>query len=399
MGVDGQSANSLGHPSAWHRRLYSSLVQFLFVAVLNGVCFASADTSTAIRVQGSGVPPHLTFACCERGIAEMQSLFADPGLILSLHKLQATVAIPILDFTAPRAEVVRHLYREGIPIVAWIVLPKEQGYYLTADNEAEAATWVDSFEQWTRQQGLHWAAVGLDIEPNVADLAQLRGHPWRLFSKLLGRSMDAGRIRRARKAYSTLIDSIRARGYVVQTYQMPYIPAERRVHSTLLDRLLGTVYARGDEDYVMLYTSNARPVGAGMIWSLGPGDQGIVIGSTDGDGVPGSGNGPLDWNEFSRDLIVASHFTERIGVYDLEGCVRQGFLTPLLTVDWNGSVEIPAASIQRARRFGVLIRSALWIGSNLSYLIPSAFFLIVICIWWRRRVARKRRGTQLQFPH
>jgi len=58
-----------------------------------------------------------------------------------------------------------------------------------------------------------------------------------------------------------------------------------------------------------------------MIWSLGRGAQGISLGSTDGETPPGVGSGPLDWNEFSRDLIVASHYSRRVGVYDLEGLV------------------------------------------------------------------------------
>lgn len=376
-----------------YRRLCTPLSLFLLVGIFFTGGLAATDTSQPIRVQGPGMRPHLAFACCEHGIEGMQSVFADPGLIASLRELQAMIAIPILDFSSERAAVVRRLNQESVPAIAWIVLPKEQGYYLTADNEQETVNWVQRFEKWTHDEGLRWIAVGLDIEPNFAELVKLRGHPWRLFTTLLGRSMDSGRIRRACKAYSTLIESIRARGYVVQIYQMPYIPAERRLHSTLLDRLLGTVDARGDDEYVMLYTSNARPIGAGMIWSLGPGAHGIAIGSTDGDSTPGTGNGPLDWNEFSRDLIVASHFSGRIGVYDLEGCIRQGFLPRLLTMDWNESVEIPAASVRRAARFGFLVRSGLWIGSNFLYLFAVGF-LCAVLIWWRWRTSRNVSGTR-----
>ncbi len=361
------------------------LCLFLILGIFNVKALATTqDVSAGLRVKGPGAPPHLTFACCEHGIGDV---FADPGPIPSLRKLHANVAIPILDFSPQRAEVVRRLNQEGIGVVAWIVLPKEQGYYLTADNEPQAAARVEAFEQWTHDQGLRWAGVGLDIEPNVAELAQLRGHPWRLFTKLLSRGLKGGRITRAREAYSALIEAIRSKGYLVQIYQMPYIAAERRAHSSIPDRLLGTVDVRGDDDYLMLYTNYTRAVGAGMIWSLGPSAQGIAIGSTDGDATPGSGTGPLDWSEFSRDLIVASHFTQQIGVYDLEGCIRQGFLPRLLAMDWNESVTIPAVSIQRAARLALIVRSVLWIGSNFPYLISGAL-LITVCIWWRRRSSR-----------
>jgi hypothetical protein len=321
----------------------------------------------------------------------MQGILNKPGQLGMLKSLHATVAIPIQDFTPQRATIVQLLNQQGIPAVAWIVLPKEQGYYLTADNAPQAAARLADFEVWTRTYGLRWAAVGLDIEPSFTELAQLRSHRWELIKTLLARSVNLRRIGRARKAYYLLIDQIRSLGYPVQVYQMPYIPMERDVHSTLPDRLLGSVDVRGDQNYLMLYTSFARPIGAGMIWSLGPHAGGIGVGSTDGDTAPGTGSGPLDWSEFSRDLIVASHFTRQIGVYDLEGCIRQGFLPRLVTMDWSQSVVLPRESTQRAARFGLIARLILWIVSNLLYLVLAA----IVLIGWLIRRRRSRRKAAM----
>jgi hypothetical protein len=168
------------------------------------------------------------------------------------------------------------------------------------------------------------------------------------------------------------------------------------VHSSLPDRWLGTVDVHGNEDYLMLYTSFARMAGAGIILSLGPGAQGIAVGSTDGDTSPGSGTGPLNWDEFSRDLIVASHFSKNIGVYDLEGCVRQGFLPRMETMDWSQSVVIPAEMVRKAGRMRRAIRVALWIASHIVYLsvvVVATIWLVVR--WWRsRRRARQHRVAQ-----
>jgi hypothetical protein len=201
---------------------------------------------------------------------------------------------------------------------------------------------------------------------------------------------------RAKADYASLITNLESRGYSVQTYLMPYIPAERDVRSTLLDRLLGTVDVRGSEEYLMLYTSVARPVGAGIIWSLGPRAKSIVIGVTDGHTTPGTGNGPLDWDELVRDLIVASHFSRHIGIYNLEGCVRQGFLPRLEKMDWSQSVVIPAESIHKAERIGLLVRIALWIGSHALYLLCVVLLLLawlVRCIRRRKLALRSLDGT------
>jgi hypothetical protein len=346
--------------------------------------------SAGVTVQGPGVPPNLGFACCDQGIEKMQGLFDNQEVIVDLRDLHAEVAIPILDFSPERTAIVHRLNQAGIPVIAWVMLGKEQGFYLNADNAPEAAERVSRLEQWSRENGLRWTAIGLDIEPNFNEFVNLKTHRLRLVARLVRRSFDGNRISRARHEYSELIDQIRSQGFPVQTYVMPYIPAERSVHSTLLDRMLGTADIRGDEEYVMLYTSSAREVGAGMIWSVGKDSQAISIGSTDGSSAPGSGVGPLNWEEFSRDLIVASHYSKYIGVYDLEGCVRQGFLPRLKTIDWSQSVTIPEQSIRRARRLGLILRAVLWIGSNLIYIAIVFIFAVSWIVWrWRTRRTKK----------
>lgn len=343
-----------------------------------------------VRVTGPGTLPRLGFACCDRGIEEAQSLFADGRVIAALQELHAEVAVPTLDFTVERAQIVRTLNRAGIPVIAWILLPEKEGFYLNADNAPQAEARFTGFEAWTREYGLQWARVGLDIEPNFAELGRLREHWWRLAPALVEWSLDEGRIDRARIEYSALIRMIQSAGYRVQTYQMPFVVAERREHSTAIDRLLGTVEVRGNDDYLMLYTSYApRSVGAGMIWELGPYSQAIAIGSTAGNATPGSYGAPLNWMEFSRDLIVASHFTRSIGVYDLEGCVRQGFLTRLTAMDWGQTVFIPAGSIERASRMARALRIALWIGTRIWYLV-CLMLLLVAWLVWRGRLRRGR---------
>jgi hypothetical protein len=356
-------------------------------AVLSAV---AAQAPTGIRVQGPGSSPDIGFACCDKGVEEMQSLFADRNVIPSLNELHAEVAVAILDFAPERTAVVRRLNQAGIRVIAWIMLPKEEGYYLNADNSPAAMARIAAFEKWTAENGLKWAAVGLDIEPNFAELAALKTHRWHLIITLIRRSLDGKRIQRARTEYSRLIAELQSRGYAVQTYQMPYLPAEHSVHSTLLDRLFGTVDVHGNEEYLMLYTNVARPIGAAMIWSLGRGAQGISVGTTDGETPPGVGSGPLDWDEFSRDLIVASHYSRQLGVYDLEGCVRQGFLPRLKTMDWNKSVVIPAESVRRAERLGLILRTVLWTSSHILYLISAT---LALCAWfaWHRRVRKKKR--------
>jgi hypothetical protein len=375
------------------RRPVSSLLgTSLFVGICHFVAaFALASAPSAgIRVQGPGVAPQLIFACCDDGSSQMQSLLTNSNLIANLKSLHAGLAIGIVDFTPERAEFVRGLNLEGIPVFAALGMPPEQGSYFNAENAPEAEARFAAFDAWTREQRLRWDGVGLDIEPNFAELASLNGHWWRLLTKFLWRAVDVQRMHRARRLYSALIANIRSRGYFVQTYQLPYLPVERKARSYLLDRLLGTVDVRGDQEVLMLYTSYAGPSGAAIIWKLGPDAQAIAICCTDGD--PATTPAVLDWGRFSGDLIIAGHFSHVIGVYDLGGCVRQGFMPRLKTMNWSESVTIPAVAMQAANRRLRLLTLALWVSSHVPYLV-FVLLLAIALIGWRWRIRRIQRSA------
>jgi hypothetical protein len=123
-----------------------------------------------------------------------------------------------------------------------------------------------------------------------------------------------------------------------------------------------------------------------LIWVYGRDAQAIAVGSTTGP-TSDPHFARLNWEEFSRDLRVANHFSHEIGVYNLQGCVRQGFLARLKTVDWNESVTISAESVRKATQLRVRVQRVLWIVSNLPYFLA----VILIAIAWTIVRSNKRR--------
>jgi hypothetical protein len=144
----------------------------------------------------------------------------------------------------------------------------------------------------------------------------------------------------------------------------------------------------------MLYTNFARQFGAALIWQYGPVAQTIAVGSTASSGDPATDakNPPLNWEEFSRDLIVAHHFSPVIGVYSLEGCVHQGFMPKLKAMDWTQAVVIPSESLKGSVQSSKGVRAILWLGSHLLYFI--AVFLVMVA-WLVRAIVRWRRRKVL----
>jgi hypothetical protein len=337
-----------------------------------------------IRVAGPGVSPRLFFACCSRGPDEAERLFADPSVISSLRALHAGVAIGTGDLSPDRAHIVQQLNEAGIPVVAGLELPGDQGYYLNSGNEPQAAARFAAFQQWTAAYGLHWSAVALDIEPDIRLFDDLGHHRLRLASLLLIHYFEFARVRRARQAYENLILQMQAQGYKVLTYQLPIIVPERKAHFTILERLLGIVDVRGNDEVIMIFSGLNQAIGSAMIWRLGPDSQSIALLGTD---APGHS---LSWNDFSRDLIVASHFSREVGIYNLEGAVRLGLLSRLQTMDWHQSAIISAHSLTLARRLQWIAGAGLWLLEFLPFLLLAvllalAWVITRLWMWLRRR--------------
>jgi hypothetical protein len=344
----------------------------------------------SVVVPASGTQPQLFFAS-DSATEKLAALFT-PTVIADLKDLHAGVALAIRDFTPQRAQLVRQLMDSGVPVIAWLVLPKEQGYYFNVSNAPQAAARFSEFQAWTAAQSLHWSAVGLDIEPKIDEL---QGGAWHLATSFLHRYFDNQRVERARQTYAALIGAMQAAGYRVQTYQLLFLIDERKAHTDILQRMVGLVDVRGDEEVLMLYSSFSRQAGPALIWSYGPESQSIAVGSTapSGSAKFDARYPPLNWEEFSRDLLVASHFSRMVGVYSLEGCVQQGFLSRLKTLRWDQSVTIPAEQVKNVIHFRHFVRTVLWVSTNIFWLllIPPA---LIVGFVWRRRALRRQMDAQ-----
>jgi len=320
----------------------------------------------------------LTFFC-ELDAAELDALVADGAVIAQITALGAQVSLGLRDLSAARAAVVQRLSAAGIAVIAWQLLPTEQGYWYNLSNAHHAAARYAAFQAWTREHGLRWAAVGIDIEPDIREVARWFASPLRLAPTIVRRALDGGRLRRAAAAYRDLIAQMHADNYLVESYTMPLMCDERRAGATLLQRLAGLVDLPTDREVPMLYSSFYRPYGAGLLWSYAPEGSAAGLGST-GGGVDVGGIdqiAPLSWAEFSRDLRLAQRHCHEIYIFSLEGCVRQGFLERLIDFNWDGPVELPAMHARRVGRARLALRMLLWLSAR-----PYVAWLSLLPLIW-----------------
>jgi hypothetical protein len=310
-------------------------------------------------------PRRWNFAC-EVEAAALDLLFADPALTGHLAALDAGVSLGLLDLSAERAAVVRRLNEAGIPMVAWLLLPHEQGYWFNLNNAPQAAACYARFRAWTARYGLQWSAVAVDIEPDIDELTMmLDGRMKQILPRLVRRAFDAERVRRGQAAYAALATQIRADGYEVESYQFPFIVDERRAGSTLLQRIFGLVDVQADHEVLMLYTSLWPEAGPGLLWSYAPQAGAIGLGSTGGGIEIGDQEvEPLSFEQLVRDLRLARRWSDDLFVFSLESCAERGFLPRLRDMDWDGPAMPPLAVARQVARWRRGLHALLWASAH-----------------------------------
>jgi hypothetical protein len=282
--------------------------------------------------------------------------------------------------------VVRRLNEAGIPVVAWILLPEDQGYWPNAANVREVAARYDQIRAWSAENGLRWAAVALDVEPDQREIRRLIAD-WRsAMPTVLQRVFSPSSVVGAVKEYRDLVARFRADGYSVDSYVLPFVVDDRKVGSTLLQRVGGIVDVPADREVPMLYSSFVGSAGPGILWSYAPDFRSVAVGSTGGGvQIAGADKLFLDWEGFSRDLRLARRWTEDVHVFSLEGCVRQGFLERLLTLDWSAPVQPPTEMAAKVEGYRRCLRAVLWVDANPIALVAG----LVAVVWLARRLVRR----------
>ncbi|MCK9246312.1 MAG: hypothetical protein M0P11_05085 [Anaerolineaceae bacterium] len=297
---------------------------------------------------------HLTFFC-ELDGADLKKLFDNRFVYDDLKALGASVSMGILDFSDERVAVVRRFNQLGIPLKAWLLLSKDEGYWFNMENHAQALQRYADFKDWSDQHELRWSGIGLDIEPDINQMTDAYFLRTRALKKALQRYLSKNSLKQASLAYRKLAFTIKDDGYFLEAYHFPFIVDDRKAGSTVAQRLGGLVDVPVDREVLMLYSSLFQPLGNRILWSYAAEAQAIGIGSTGGGVVMDEAKLPktLSWDEFATDLRLAWQSGKPVYVFSLEGCVEQDFLARLITFDWAGEVSLPQTGLVEKARTGL----------------------------------------------
>jgi len=343
--------------------------------------------------------PRLSFFC-ELETPALERLFAEINL-QDLVDLKAGVSLGILDLSPERAEVVRRLNTAGVSVTAWLLLPREQGYWLNLGNGEAALNRYEAMQVWARQNGLTFDGVGLDFEPDLADLERCARERWRILPVLLRRSLDRRRLWRGQADYKELARRIRMDGLRLDTYMFSLIADERLAHSSLLRRSTGIVDLPADREIWMLYSSMFRglvgsqrtPLGVALLASYAPEAQAVALGLTASGVETGlTDPRPLSWDEFARDLRLAYYSCQDLHIFNLEGCVHNGWLAPLKSFTWDQPILLPEEGIALVDAWRASLGSLLWFS---AHILPIAAGLAagLGAIWGVRKLSNRKKAS------
>lgn len=311
---------------------------------------------------------------------ELKTLFADTTLIPTLQQLHAEIRMGMLDLSPERAEILKKLNEANVPVVAWLLLPEEKGYWFHSGNGEEAIARYKEIKQWADQQGIRFKAIGLDLELDMNDLKLFKTSPWALIRKLPARLYDAESIENGRAVYGQLLALIRKDGYPIESYYASFVRDETENGTTSLQRLTKFLDVPTEKEIPMLYTSFMGNAGGFLkVYALEPRLKYVALGST-GGGVDTTLH-TLSWDDLAHDLRVVGPVAEEIHIFSLEGTVKKGFLTRLVDFDYTPAPEIKEDQVKAVQN----IRSnILTISKILSY--PTLLFLgialVLILVAW-----------------
>ena len=317
---------------------------------------------------------------CELPAKQFNELFSDSALIQQLVRMQVSLRIGLHDFSSERTLTIHKLNQAGIPVVAWLLLPEEDGYWFNMHNGEKALKRYADFKSWTAENQLKWEGIGIDIEPDMNDAKLAIAHPWKLAWKAYKRLYDNNSLKEGKAIYQMLISTIKADGYRTESYLIPFIYDEREKNTTSIQKLMGIVDLQTEVEIPMLYTSAMN--NPAIIPTYQRDRMPIALGSTGGGVViEGIELKAISWDDLERDILIASQFTSEIHIFCLETSVQKGFLTKIKSIDFGQKVPDIQSGLEKQKKITGAIRFLVVVLDH-PFILTVVVLAIVITVIW-----------------
>ena len=316
----------------------------------------------------------------EMNSRDLVNMFDDTTIIASLKKMNAEIRMGMVDLSFDRVEVVKKLNQAGIPVVAWILLPENEGYWFNSSNGLQALKRYRDLQQWAAFNDLEFKAIGIDLELDINDAKLVRDNPLNLFWMIPPRLYSKAEYEKGQREYAQLIETMQQDGYMVESYYAPFIKDETAKGNTAIQQATKFLDIKTNKEIPMLYSSFlGNPDGYYKIYGSDIGLKAVGVGST-GGGVDTT-LPTLGYEQLVHDISVASMFADEVHVFSLEGCVQKGFLTRLSEQQFDSKIELDQVQIQSVQQIQKFVKFVSTILSYPTLLILSIILIITGIVW------------------
>jgi hypothetical protein len=361
----------------------------LFIIIILSAFFSDADCEK----------PTISFFC-ELDGKRFAELLSDTSLVNELAEMKVSLRVGLPDFAPERATVLQSLNKAGIPLIAWLLLPEEEGYWFNMKNGEKALARYEEFKKWTSVNNLKWDGIGIDLELDINEIKLAFKNPlkaaWRAYKRLYdNRSLESGK-----EIFRELIARMEGDGNMVESYIIPVIYDEREKGTTSFQKLFGIVDIETRKEIPMLYTSAMGNPGIipvyyreGMAVGLGSTGGGVTI-----EGIQAP---EISWENLERDLLIASGLTDEMVIFCLESSAERGFIQKIKAIDFASpapDITAEEKSFSKAHRwirfFLVILDHPLFL--TIGVLAIIAGIVSVIYFLFRflvRKLKRKPSGS------
>lgn len=316
----------------------------------------------------------------EMNSRDLSILFDDTSVIDALKKMNAEVRMGMLDLTFTRVEVVKKLNAAGIPVVAWLLLPEDEGYWFNASNGLMAFKRYRDFRQWAAVNELDFKAIGIDLELDINDARLIKENPWNLFWMVPPRLFKNAELEKGRKDYAQLIETMQQDGYTVENYYASFIKDETALGYTSIQQATKFLDIKTNKEIPMLYSSfMGNADGLLKIYGSDIGLKAVAVGST-GGGVDTT-LPTLSYEQLVHDISMASKFADEVHIFSLEGCVQNGYLNKLVVQQFDDTLSFDPKQVQAVQKLQQIVKLVSTVLSYPTLLFLFLFLLIVGLIW------------------
>ena len=214
---------------------------------------------------------------------DLQILFSDTTLIPSLQRMNTQIRMGMLDLSPQRVAVLQQLNEAKIPVIAWLLLPKEEGYWFHSGNAERAFERYQEVKKWAQNNDIQFDGIGIDIEFDFTEIDLVKNNKLKFLQRAFARLYKKEEFLAAKEKYEKLINTIRKDSFTIESYYIPFFRKESEKGRTALQQATRFMDLETDKDIPMIYTSFiGNPYGMLTVLATEENLKYVAIGSTGG---------------------------------------------------------------------------------------------------------------------